>query len=175
MAGINFAGINGTTHLLASVLAHLVGKVSDIPEETLTFPPAASLVALFNRAPDAFIIESCRVDPPVTSACATFPTAGTKVRLSVGCYGTTTNVKSGTPMQYVFGGIAGPNRDPKVFSSPNAFDPGREDLHKMLSWNGALEEPKAYPRFCPGQELSMIILKAILGSIEELKGADFVE
>lgn len=40
----------------------------------------------------------------------------------------------------------------------------------MLSWNGALSEPGAYPRFCPGQQLSMAIVKAILGSIDELNG-----
>ena len=173
MTGINFAGVNGTTHLLVSVLAHLVGGVSDVPSDSLHFPPTESLIDLFKKNPDAFIIESCRVDPPVTSACATFPNAGDTVTLRVGCGETTTEVKQGTPLQYVFGGLAGPNRDPAVFDAPNTFNPMRKDLQRMLSWNGALEAPADFPRFCPGQQLSMIILRAILGSIDELKDADF--
>ena len=169
MTGINFAGINGTVHLLASTLAHLVGHVSDIPAASLALPPTAELVPLYRRDPDAFIIETCRVDPPVTSACATFKEAGERVALGVGCCGVTTDVKKGTPLQYVFGGMDGPNRDAAVFAAPNTFDPARADLHKMLSWNGALEAPAEYPRFCPGQQLSMIMVKAILGSIDELK------
>ena len=43
----------------------------------------------------------------------------------------------------------------------------------MMSWNGALDKPAAYPRFCPGQEVSMLIIRAILGSIDELKDANF--
>ena len=46
----------------------------------------------------------------------------------------------------------------------------RKDLYALLSWNGALNDPAAYPRFCPGQQLSMAIVKAILGSIDELNG-----
>ena len=76
-------------------------------------------------------------------------------------------------MQYVFGGICGPNRDPTVFDKPNEFNPARPDLYKLLSWNGALEDPAKFPRFCPGQELSMIMIKTILGCIDELKGARF--
>ena len=53
----------------------------------------------------------------------------------------------------------------KKFSQTGAY----KNLKKMLSWNGALEEPAKYPRFCPGQQISLTIVKAILGSIEELK------
>ena len=42
----------------------------------------------------------------------------------------------------------------------------------MLSWNGALENPEQYPRFCPGQQMSMIIVKAILRAIQ-LNGNTF--
>ena len=31
------------------------------------------------------------------------------------------------------------------------------------------EEPDKYPRFCPGQKLSMVMIEAILGAIEELR------
>ena len=115
----------------------------------------------------------CRVDPPVTSACATFA-APARVSLDIGCCGATaTDAKRGTPLQYVFGGLAGPNRDPAAFDAPNTFNPARKDLYRMMSWNGALEKPGAYPRFCPGQEVSMLIIRAILGSIDELKDANF--
>ena len=80
-----------------------------------------------------------------------------------------TYVKPGSPLQYVFGGLAGPNRDPSVFYQPNLFDPSRANLRKLLSWNGPLDEAAKCPRFCPGQELSMIVVRAILDSIEELK------
>jgi cytochrome P450 len=172
MVALNFAGVNGTTHLLVSTLAHLVGHVSDIPADSLAFPPTPHLVGLFKSDADAFIIESCRVDPPVTSACATF-TEPQSVSLGVGCGGRTTHVKQGTPLQYVFGGIGGPNRDAAVFSTPNTFDPKRKELYKLLSWNGSLEQPDKYPRFCPGQQLSLIIIRAILGSIDELRDANF--
>ena len=174
MTAVNFAGVNGTTHLLVSTLAHLRGATSDIPSDALDFPPGADLVALYRRDPDAFVIESCRVDPPVTSACATF-VEGETIALAAGCgcgaaaTTTTTHVKPGTPLQYVFGGLAGPNRDPQVFARPNRFDPARKDLRKLLSWNGPLDEAAACPRFCPGQELSMIVVRAILGSIDELQ------
>ena len=74
--------------------------------------------------------------------------------------------------QYVFGGTRGPNRDPAVFTEPNTFNPQRKDLYSLLSWNGALHSPEQYPRFCPGQQISMIIVKAILNSIE-LKESNF--
>ena len=183
MTAVNFAGVNGTTHLLVSTLAHLRGATSDIPSDALDFPPpgeqGADLVALYRRDPDAFVLESCRVDPPVTSACATFVEEGQTITLGAGCGGgcggggasatKTTRVKPGTPLQYVFGGLAGPNRDPRVFARPNRFDPARKDLRKLLSWNGPLDEAAACPRFCPGQELSMIVVRAILGSIDELR------
>ena len=115
--------------------------------------------------PEAFIIESARVSPPVGGACCRVKEA-TDVKMTWGCGSTSLKVKAGTPLLY---NITAANRDPTVFAEPNTFNPARKNLKKMLSWNGALEEPAKYPRFCPGQQISLTIVKAILGSIEELK------
>ena len=124
-------------------------QVSDIPAESLSLPPTATLAALYQRDPDAFIIESCRVDPPVTSACATFAAPGTGVELGVGCCGVSTRVKQGTPLQYVFGGVAGPNRDATVFEEPNRFNPGVGRRQADSARVRRTPTPGAAPDGCP--------------------------
>jgi len=168
---LNFAGVNGTTQLLRSVLACLKGKTYECPAESLSMPD--DMLALFNASPDRFIIEACRVDPPVTSACCLLKEEITTTVGGVFCGTRQVTLKKGTGQQYVFGGLAGPNRDPNIFVEPNVFKPSRPELFKLLSWNGALEDHAACPRFCPGQEIAMIINCAILKSIEELKHADW--
>jgi len=56
--------------------------------------------------------------------------------------------------------ISTANRDPKVFPDPDAFDPERDNIGEMLTWNGKLKHVMARnysgaPRFCPGYHLSM--------------------
>ena len=52
------------------------------------------------------------------------------------------------------------NRDPSAFAEPDVFDPDRENIGEMLTWNGKLKHVMARnysgaPRFCPGYHLSM--------------------
>ena len=70
MTGINFAGVNGTTHLLVSTLAHLVRRTSDVPAASLAFL-AGDMLELFKRDANAFIIESCvaRSNPRYAMLC----------------------------------------------------------------------------------------------------------
>ena len=60
------------------------------------------------------------------------------------------------------------NRDPTKFPSPNTFDPSRDNLDDMLGWNGALSKPNEYPRICPGQAISMVVIKAICSTLEDV-------
>ena len=170
MVAINFAGVNGTVQLLRSTLAALRRATYEAPAESIVYPPD-NLVNLFKSNPNGFLLETCRLDPPVTSACCLLKQEE-EVEVAAVCCGTKkASFKEGTAQQYVFGGSFGPNRDPTKFKEPNHFNPARTDIGNMLSWNGALEDPAAFPRFCPGQKLSMIMCRAVLSSIVELQGA----
>jgi cytochrome P450 len=127
MEGINFAGINGTTHLLVSVLAALRSQTSDVPPDSVTFPSPPAMLDLFKAHPDNFIIETCRIDPPVTSACCQLK-EDTTLDLTGVCGKRQQFFAKGTAQQYVFGGMGGPNRDPEVFSEPNVFKPSRPEV-----------------------------------------------
>lgn len=62
--------------------------------------------------------------------------------------------------------MATANRDHSVFPDPHVFDPDRENLDDMLTWNGQLKHVMARnysgaPRFCPGYHLSMKVAKEV--------------
>ena len=70
-------------------------------------------------------------------------------------------VPAGTP---VSGVLNMANRDPAVFPNPTRFDPSRAELSKAVTWNGQAFGPNevSYPRICPGRNLSVAIIKAIV-------------
>ncbi|EOD34039.1 hypothetical protein EMIHUDRAFT_228891 [Emiliania huxleyi CCMP1516] len=110
--GLLFAGGYGTTHLTLAALE----RISSDP-------------ALY-ADPDAFLVESARLDPPVTSVSAIAPKGGQQLQ---GPGGGQLRVAQGVPMQLL---LSHANRDPAVFERPYAFDPSRRNLDKVLSWNG---------------------------------------
>lgn len=116
---------------------------------------------IWHANPHRFLLESARVDPPVTSVTAVLPDQRT-FGVASGWLGTgakSITVPPGTTAQLA---ISSANRDPAVFGGAarsvrraREFDPlGRsdEELSKILSWNGvqgAVEAGTA-PRGCPG-------------------------
>lgn len=60
------------------------------------------------------------------------------------------------------------NRDPGQFASPDKFDPSRSNLRSMVGWNGRLDEPAKFPRICPGRDVSIEVIKAVIGMLPEV-------
>ena len=54
--------------------------------------------------------------------------------------------------------IASANLDPTVFPEPTQFDPTRDNLDKILSWNAPLDQVETAPRGCPGKALSQALV-----------------
>ena len=63
------------------------------------------------------------------------------------------------------------NRDEQTFAQPQLFDPNRLNLDDMIGWNGALSAPEAYPRICPGRTMSMVIIEAVVGMVEDVQAS----
>ena len=180
MYAVNFAGVGGTSHGCWNVSQFLRGEGNDVPLAGLgadvpatTFPPKEKLPGLFKSNPTAFIKESVRIDAPVTSATCVFKEDTEIDGINMSCCGKPGKlcVKAGTMHQYV---LSMANRDPAVFDNPNAFDPARPNLDKMLGWNGALDDPSKYPRICPGQELSVAVIHTVISLVKEVADAQIV-
>ena len=166
MYAVNFAGVGGTQHGAFATLSFMQRRTIDIKPEAVTFPPG-HLPNLYKENPDAFIKEVVRLDAPVTSATCAFAEATTVAYKAAPCCGAITDytLPAGTLHQYVLS-IA--NRDPAKFDEPDKLNPSRANLDDMLGWNGALSNPSAYPRICPGRYLSIVVIKAIVGMCEDV-------
>jgi len=171
---IGFAGIGGTSAAVESCVAFLQNQ---IPKESYAeaiswgqYNSPAKMLAKYKEDPDSYIIETCRMDPPVTSATGVLKEV-TQVTLS----GKEFTMPAGLLNQYV---VSMANRDPSVFPDPAVFNPARQNLTSSLTWNGAAfsSNESSYPRICPGRYLSLDITKAIinhaLGSSSSLNGRD---
>merc|ERR1711972_789071 len=103
--------------------------------------------------------ETCRLDPPVTSATASLKKAS-QIRLA----GRDFEFPNGLLNQYT---LSMANRDPAVFKDPGIFNPDRPNLSKALTWNGAFGaiDEADYPRICPGRYLSMDVTMAIINHV----------
>ncbi len=122
-------------------------------------------VPLFEQDPVAFLHEEARVDPPVTSFTSVLrkdtlvelgPSMGSRI------------FEKETPFQVI---LSTANMDPTVFGGPHHskshakhFDPTRENMDHILSWNGKLKDVQAgiAPRGCPGYRLSMALSRALV-------------
>jgi len=170
---IGFAGIGGTSAAVESCAAFLQAK---IPKEASSkaikwgqYDTSAKMVAKYKENPDNYIRETCRMDPPVTSATGVLKEV-TEVTLA----GKNIEMPAGVLNQYV---VSMANRDPAVFSDPEVFNADRSNLTKALTWNGAAfsVEEADYPRVCPGRYLSMDIAKAIINhGLGVASGTEFV-
>jgi len=179
MYAVNFAGVGGTQHGCWGTISFLQRKTIDVKPSAVRFDAFADMPALYAANPDAFIKECVRLDAPVTSATCAFGTPAegaahepktVTVEFNNSCCGGVSEhtLPEGTLHQYVLS-IA--NRDPSKFGSPDHFDPSRSELDEMVGWNGALSAPHQYPRICPGQAMSLVVVKSIVGLIKEVQQA----
>jgi len=166
-----FAGVGGTQHGSWAVTQFLMGKTVDVKQETVAFPPSDKLAALYKADPAKFIMETVRLDCPVTSATCVFKEDQLlPFSTSCCCGGVTPQaIPKDSLHQYV---LSMANRDSSKWGpTANDFDPSRKDLTDLLTWNGALSNRAAAPRICPGQELSMEVMTAITGTLAEVLSA----
>lgn len=101
-------------------------------------------IDLFKSDPKSYIIEHVRMDPPVEMM-SFMNSAGEQSSIS----------------------LTGVNRDPRVFKSPDRFNPSRKDLNKSLSWNALGEEiaagsGRSMARVCPAHEFSILMTEALV-------------
>jgi len=157
---IGFAGIGGTSACVESCACFLQNK---IPKESYRdainfgqYSTQDAMIAAYKNNKDAYIQETCRLDPPVTSA-----TGVLKAMTTVKLAGRDYEMPAGILNQYV---VSMANRDSTVFKEPTVFKPDRSNLTQAFTWNGAAfsSEEGEYPRICPGRYLSLTIAKAII-------------
>lgn len=161
MFAIGFAGIGGTCAATESVAAFLRAK---LPKESAgrkyihwgQYDTSEKMVEKYKENPERYIRETCRLDPPVTSA-----TSALAEETQVTLAGKEFTFPQGTLNQYALS-IA--NRDPVLFPNDKVFNPDRENLEKALTWNGAFgaDNEDSYPRICPGRYLSLDLTKTII-------------
>mmetsp|Transcript_17898 Transcript_17898/g.26799 ORF Transcript_17898/g.26799 Transcript_17898/m.26799 type:complete len:1277 (+) Transcript_17898:49-3879(+) len=150
--GVMFAGVLGTGQLTLQTLS----RIREAP---------ASELPLFLSNPENYLKESARLNPPVTSVTHVFPE---ETKVNIGFERKSLTVPAGATKQVI---ISLANKDPMVFGGPynskayaEAFDPSRDNLGAMLSWNGlqADVENAVGPRWCLGVHLSIDLAKRIV-------------
>ena len=109
-------------------------------------------------------METCRISSPV----GTFTTrltakAAKELGLDIGS----------AQESHAAGVINVSNLDPTKFPEPYKFDPARPNLPDALTWNGKAFSSREcdYPRLCPGRELSIQIVKALVEVALEGQGS----
>lgn len=166
--GFLFAGMFGTGHLTTSTLKRIMSN----PAEQLE---------LYRSNKEAYLVESARVDPPVTSVTVVardnFP-KGNELDVADGTGLRRIPVPPGMQVQGI---ISTANRDPDVFGGPSRsrirarqFDPTRpkSELAKVLSWNALNGEMEVAPRGCPGHRLSQQVARDVIDAYTPLGDDD---
>mmetsp|Transcript_62810 Transcript_62810/g.205017 ORF Transcript_62810/g.205017 Transcript_62810/m.205017 type:complete len:508 (+) Transcript_62810:757-2280(+) len=157
---VGFAGIGGTCAACESVGSFLQVK---IPAESAAehikwgkFDSRLKMITKYKESPEKYIKETCRLDPPVTSATGVLKEA-TKVMLA----GKEYEMPAGLLNQYV---LSMANRDSSMFEDPEVFNPDRLTLNKAVTWNGAFgaEDEDQFPRICPGRYMSIDVTTAVI-------------
>lgn len=156
-------GMNGTTRLQEAVWITMFagyGGTSNLAFETikLILKEPAKYTALFNKDPEAFMLEAVRMVPPVGGMNPYQVTKPQNVSVPSG------NVHMLKPGDIGIVLTSGANRDPQVFEEPADFSPGRDNADRVLSWNAEVRDFRtcetvagcpAAPRGCPGMFLSL--------------------
>jgi len=169
--GFLFAGLLGTSGLAKQTFK----RIRDDPH--FYYPK-------WNESKVAFLVETSRLDPPVTwfSNIAEEP-----VEVHYPRWGPVT-YPAGTPVVYLIGTA---NRDRAVFGGPTnsqqraqTFDPKRPELRSVLTWNGlesawnardgSLNATQA-PRGCPGRALSQSTVSALIDAFGPRLPPNFLE
>mmetsp|Transcript_36054 Transcript_36054/g.58175 ORF Transcript_36054/g.58175 Transcript_36054/m.58175 type:complete len:465 (-) Transcript_36054:528-1922(-) len=150
-----FAGYGGTGDLTIGTF----NMVRRNPEKMLK---------LYRKDPDAFLLESARLNPPVGGQNPSVLTQNLTIQ----------NV-DGTPRTFQPGtwtGVltSGANKDPTLYPDPYEFKPDRANLDRILTWNAELRDIrkckntagfpscKEAPRPCPGTWLALRTAKAAI-------------
>jgi len=157
--GFMFAGLLGTSHLVT----HTLDRIRSAPD---------LYVPMWMKSKQKFLLESARVDPPVTSVTAVL-SESVELPVASGFRATSqvsTRLEAGTTVQLT---ISTANRDPAIFGGPAhseavalRFNPSRpkEELEQILSWNGIhadVVKGKA-PRGCIGYHAAFDIATKVI-------------
>lgn len=146
-----FAGFGGTSVYVQST----VERIRRDPD---------TMVPLYLNDKVAFLKESARLAPPVGGLLGRSGQDGSFVLTDGDFAGQTLEYKKGDEIMLW---IPTANKDPNVFGGPEKsiayaykFDPTRENLNKIMTWNGDLEDIERgwappgteghAPRHCPG-------------------------
>lgn len=148
--GFLFAGLIGTEHLVT----HLLNRIHNEHNDNL-----------WEKNTTAFILEHARLDPPVTSVTTLLNNDMHLITLNKN---KNITIKARTRNQV---GLSTANRDPTIWggryhSEKKAliFDPSRENLDRVMSWNGPVSHVKfgSAPRGCPAYNLSLSIAESMV-------------
>jgi len=143
--GIAFAGMGGTKHLTQSTYKRIMSDTDG----------SKGYRKMWDADPLGFMREQARMDPPVVSY-----TALAKEDVEEEILGTKVLIKKGTTREMC---ISVANRDEAVFGKDaNVFNPKRQNLDKVLNWNGIDGDIVNAPRGCPGHDLSQKLVKFIV-------------
>lgn len=160
MYAVGFAGIGGTCAACESIACFLQNK---IPPESAAehikwgeYSTSEKMVEKYKENPEKYIRETCRMDPPVTSA-----TSALSELTTIKLKGREYKIPAGTLNQYV---LSMANRDKSRFSEPEVFNPDRPNLNDAFTWNGRFGagDEDSFPRICPGRHLSLAITTAVI-------------
>eukprot|EP00931_Biecheleriopsis_adriatica_P008994 TRINITY_DN110110_c0_g1_i1.p1 TRINITY_DN110110_c0_g1~~TRINITY_DN110110_c0_g1_i1.p1 ORF type:complete len:462 (-),score=93.58 TRINITY_DN110110_c0_g1_i1:281-1666(-) len=170
MAGANERGMYGRQRLDEMVWIAMFagyGGTSNLAFETLKMinKDPTIYVPLFRKDPEAFMLESARLHPPVAGMNPGQYRQPKEIQLATGG---TFQVRAGMISMML---SSGANHDPVVFEEPAKFWPGRKNAGRLLSWNNEWDAFSscetvagcpAAPRGCPGAFLS---LKVATGAV----------